>query len=101
MLQYSYSIHNQKLNPKKSHKNTKHSKKYNYNKDINNNTNTYYSSDDLSSSGIHDRVHKSCNDKDEQMLNYIHNNIFEDPDKIGIASTSQTHAIPITLNPQI
>ncbi|CAB4482965.1 unnamed protein product [Rhizophagus irregularis] len=32
------------------------------------------------------------------MLNYIQSNIFEDPDCPGLASTSQTHATPSTMD---
>ncbi|CAB4386369.1 unnamed protein product [Rhizophagus irregularis] len=87
ILQYSYSIYNENIKIQKNyykHQNSKKNNQYSQTP-LDNNTHT---------SNSRNNIREPRNEEDENMLNYIERNIFDDNDTIEIASTSQPHDNP-------
>ncbi|CAB5384039.1 unnamed protein product [Rhizophagus irregularis] len=94
VLQYSYSKYNNNTNTQKNYK-----KPQNH-KNINQNFHTPYENDTQTSIS-RNNIREPCNEEDENMLNYIEENIFDDNDTIGISSTSQPYDTHTSSSPQL
>lgn len=92
LLKYSHPYYRNKnqQKTKKIKKQYNNKKKYN-----NNNTNNSFISDPTTSTqDTYDHIRESRNEEDEQMLNYIQHNIFDDQISSGTSTITQNSTTP-------